>query len=447
MKFLCHAGPWSDDYFRFVVKEMYPDAECVILSPHKQVDKSGAWQRYYDNVEKNKKHGFVATEEDIDIIARCRLMRALDSHVALQHLYSMRDAIGQALDSHKPDIVLTEAIDSFCIDLLYHECQKRDIPCLGFVTIFVNGHYRISARGEYLKLREASQQDIQAVLDKLMDTQYLPSFVVKDSNNQVKSIVRKWLQNLVRIPYYGMKRLFLGDKYNNHYWQSYIISTQWASLLPRVKLGQPDWQEQLKARNKPVVYLPLQMFPEATIDYWCQSLDVIDYHNALVTFIKARPELTFFIKEHPSVAGYRHPSVYKALEQCDNVVFCPTTVPSNSLQPFYDAVLVWTGTVGFECAIRGKPVLCMSHPYYFPEDADFLLTGMDTSSDDIINYIEQFDGDKSDDYRQSLVKHVLDGCLPGRVRFDGSFSLDNKETTDEARFLSVSLKAHIEKIL
>lgn len=447
MKFLCHAGPWSDEYFRFVVKEMYPNAECVLLSPHKNIDESGGWRYYYENVEKNKRVKFTASEEDLDIIARCRLMRAIPLQEALLHLNSMRQAIGRTLDEQKPTIVLTEAVDSFAIDLLNYESVKRGIPCLGFVTVFVNGHYRISVKGEYTKLRDASNEDVQAVLDKLLETAYLPSFVVNDSNNLVKSTVRKWVRNLIKIPYFYLKRFTSGDKYNNHYWQSYIVSMQWASWLPETNLGDPKWQETIERQKQTVVYLPLQMFPEATIDYWCDSKDVIDYENVVIDFVKQHPDITFLVKEHPSVSGFRSARFYKRLDVFDNVVFVPTTVPSNSLQEHYAAVLVWTGTVGFECAIRGKPVLCMSKPYYFTDDADFLLTTMQTSSKEINEYIANFDANKTHEYQYGLVKHVMDGCLPGRVRFDGSFSPDIPEYAEEARHLSVSLKAHIEKLL
>lgn len=444
MKVLCHAGPWSDSYFRFLVNDMYPESQCVILSGHRSVDESGAWAYYNENVSLNGKVTFASTTEDADVMARCRLMRAIDEREALLHLYSMRQAIGSALDKHKPDIVLTETVDSFIIDVLQLECRKREIPCVGLVTVFVNGCYRVSIRGEYVKSRDVSAPEVKRALDEINTDEYLPSFVVKDRNNLRRSALRKWLRNLIKIPYFFFKLRLSGDRYNNHYWQSLIVSKQWASAIPVVDPGSEDWELRIHENSNNVIYLPLQMFPEATIDYWCNSQDVIDYENVVVELIRKHPDLTFLVKEHPNVAGYRSSSFYRRIQSFPNVVFCPTAIPSNKLQDAYSAVLVWTGTVGFESAIRGKPVLCMSQPYYFPDNADFLLVSMNTTSEAIIDYIGSHEGGKSEQYKELLVHHLLNGCLPGRVRFDGSWSEDVPEYVSEAKVLASSLKEYIE---
>src|SRR5690606_8161969 len=98
----------------------------------------------------------------------------------------------------------------------------------------------------------------------------------------------------------------------------------------------------------------LQHVPEATVDYWCNDLSVIEYERTLLEVVTHRSsDFHFVIKEHPNVLGMRHPALYDKLNTIEGVTICPTNVNSNTLVAASDAVLVWTGSVGFEAALRG----------------------------------------------------------------------------------------------
>lgn len=444
MNVLCHAGPWSDSYFRFVVDAMYPGARCTILSGHKNVDRSGLCEHYYAAVKANKSRRFDASAEDLDVIARCRLLRALDLQEALLHLNCMRASIAYSLDNFKPDFVLTETIDSYIMDLLDIESKKRSIPCVGLVTVFVNGYFRVSVRGEYVKSRNVTESETLQMLDHLDNDDYLPAFVLNSRKRLTYSVLRNWFRSIIKIPYFHIKRLISSEFYNYHYWQACITSKQSFSLFPVIDPGEHTWVEKLKERQSTVIYLPLQMFPEATIDYWCESVDVVKYEKVLVDFVKKHSSITFLIKEHPNVGGFRSRTFYRELKSCRNVVFCPTAVQSNSLRSYYDAILVWTGSAGFESALRGKPVLCASQPYYFTNDFPFFLFSMNTETTEIERYISEYSHGNERSHKLELVRHLLDGCLPGRVRFDGSWTPENKEYVKEATVLAGSLKEFIE---
>lgn len=444
MKFLCHAGPWSDVYLSSIVRSISAKNICTILSAHKKVDESGVWDFYYKFLSEYRDLKFLATAEDEDIIVRCRLLRNIERDESLLHLNSMRDAIRIVFDRYKPDIVLSETIDSYIMDLMYFESLKRDIPFIGLVTVFVNGYFRVSARGEHNRLRTPDAQEVSEVLQVLENKSYLPDFVKKDKKNPKFSILRKWLRNIIKIPYFFLKRHISGDFYNCHYWQSFIVSKQWFHFRPRFEIGDDKWLESLSAVNKPIIYAPLQMVPEATVDYWCATTDVIDYDKALLGFIDNHQELHFLIKEHPNVIGYRNPCLYDRLSKLVNVTICPTQVESNSLFDHYSAVLVWTGTVGFEAVLRGKPALCFSHPYYFPNGEYFKLIRLDTSSADIIEYIDQFESGLSVEQKRDLVSHLMSGVDKGRLIVDGSWDPSSDSDNREMVLLADSLKRYID---
>lgn len=447
MKYLIHAGPWSDKYLDSIVKEISSDNESLILSAHKKVDHSGLWLSYYQYLKANKDSDITieASNEDLDIVKRCRLLRALKLKEALLHLYSMRKAVIDVFDNFQPDIVLTETIDSYVMDLLYFEANKRGIHFLGLVGVFLNGYYRISARGEYNKTREPTDKEVIDTLRELEKKDYLPAFVVKDKKKPTYSVLRKWARTLIKVPYFYIKRWSSGDYYNYHYWYGVIGSIEWSHVWPKLNLGSDSWSEEVSGCGKKVIYIPLQMFPEATVDYWCQDVEVIDYDNVLCRFIANHPDLHFLIKEHPNVIGYRNPSLYKRLHKFDNVSVCPTQVNSNSLFNFYDAVLVWTGTVGFESALRGKPVFCFAAPYYFPNSNYYLPVSEDSNTEDLVTYIQNHSEILNASKKKQLVKHSLSSVLEGRLIVDGSWDASSPDDMKQMKVLARSLGEYIER--
>jgi hypothetical protein len=424
MKIICHAGPWSAEYFKYVCKGISPKSTCLIASAHKSVDESNISSRYYFFLKKNKNNKYTLSEYENDIILRCRLLRALKIDIALLHLNSMRDAIVEMYETEKPDVVFSETIDSFVMDLMFFECKKRNIPFIGLVSVFINGYVRISARGEFNYVREPLYSEVSNVLNMLESQHYLPSFVNSSNKGLNYSILKRWLRNAIKIPYFALKRLYSGEKYNYHYWQALYVSNDWLHLWPRFKIEDVNWKQKLKeiSDKRPVIYIPLQMIPEATVDYWCQSLDVIDYNSALILLVKKfNKDFRFLIKEHPNVIGYRNPELYEKLRKFENVIFCPTEFNSNNLVEYYDAVMVWTGTVGFECALRSKPVLALAEPYY-KFGNNFKLITFETDAQDILKFINTFDKNVTPEEKHSMVKHVLSGVVPGKLHVDGTWS-------------------------
>jgi len=182
------------------------------------------------------------------------------------------------------------------------------------------------------------------------------------------------------------------------------------------------------------------MFPEATVDYWCENRDLIDYDNVLVEFVaKHRSCFNFLIKEHPNVLGYRNPNLYGRLKKFENVVMCPTHVNSNLLSEFYDAVLVWTGSVGFESVIRGKPVITFCRPYYVSGNK-FLMIDRSTESRVIVEFIKKESGNITHPEKLNLVRHLLSGIFPGKLMVDGSWDESNPEHVILAKDMGLQLR-------
>ncbi len=444
MKILCHVGPWSKGFFESVCEGIESDSDVLISSAHKSVDDSGISHRYYDFLTKNRHNLYTANEKDEDIIARCRLLRDIPKNQAMLHLNSMREAIAEMFEFYKPDLVLSETIDAYIMDLFYEECKQRNIKFIGLVTCFVNGYFRVSARGEYHNLREPDDSEVERVLNMIEEKSYAPSFVASSKNKPYKSVLKRWVRNLIKPPYFFIKRFLSGEKYNYHYWATQIISSQWFHILPRLNLGQADWENQLEVTDKPIIYVPLQMVPEATVDYWCESLDYIDYDTTLLKFIdNFSTDFHFLIKEHPNVLGFRHPGLYKKLQARNNVTICPTNTRSNEIIDKFDSTLVWTGTVGFESALRGKPVITFCRPFY-ASGSMFFEIGLNTKAEDIIDFIDKQSSQLADIEKSNMIKYLLSGLLPGAVKFDGTWSAKSDSDVLMATSLGRNLAIYVQ---
>jgi hypothetical protein len=352
--------------------------------------------------------------------------------------------MGEMLDREKPDLILSETIDSYVMDVLYFQSIEKGIPFIGLVPTFISGYFRVSARGEYNRSRVVSTNETASVLDRLLQKNYKPDFIKNNDSKLIIYALGRWLRNAIKIPYFLVKRLHRLERYNYHNWATLMVARDWFCWIPNFNIGDKDWSYKIKKSEKPVIYIPLQMIPEATVDYWCENLEAIKYDSYLLNLVQhLSTDFTLLIKEHPNVLGYRNPRLYQLLQKNSAVFFAPTAVNSHELIEASDAILVWTGSVGFEAAIRGKPVLTTCKPYY-EIGPMFKYVDLLTESQDIKKFINGVQVQNMDQIQQELIAHVLSGVLPGRYIIDGSWSQDNPEHQQYAKNIADQLKAHLQ---
>jgi len=445
MKILCHVGPWCEEQYKTIASGVDASSDVTITSGFRAVDHSGLVDNYYKYFKKNEFE--VVSEENgaqyTDIIQRCRLLRSLKKNDALRHLLAMQKSVEEMFDSISPDLVISETVDQYLMDLIYFESKKRGIPFVGLVVSFVNGYYRISARGEHTHLREPKDNEVDYLISTLQKRSYKPD-VVKESVDYIISLAyKRWLKNALRIPYFMLKRYLTNERYNYHYWASELTAINNFDWFPNFNIGEDNWHEKLISSNKPVIYVPLQMFPEATIDYWCDVIENIDYENRLVEYIAVLSvDFQILIKEHPYVIGARSPGLYKRLSEIGGLITCPVYENSNTLVNLCDAVMVWTGSVGFEAALRGKPVLTVCEPYYVC-GAQFLRLTSKISSAEILTFIKEQTKVLNNNEKQRIVKHILSGLLPGKYINDASWLRGNPQDVLDAKKIGAQIRQYI----
>ncbi len=383
---------------------------------------------------------FTFSDLELDeIVLRCRLLRSIPLQTARRMLLAMEQAITITLDRVMPSAILSLTVDTFFLDLLARIANKRGVRFIGLVPSFVKEHFRITERGEHVDSRSVTPADIDTALTTLIVKDYRPDFLVQSDRELRQQMWSLWFRNLPKPLWFALRRMIPGEALNIHYWASQIVSKQYWSFWPRQLDSISDRALDILVDDGglPLVYMPLQMSPEATIDYWSSDTRWIDYERFILDLVRRyRGKWRFVVKEHPNLMGYRSRGFYKRLDAEPNCVMVAPKVPSNKLISMCQSVLVCTGTAGFEAALRGKPVLSDSEPYYAPPG---ILLPVDTLEGELPSPIE-------DSARQrALMEHVLRGTLPGRFLNNGKWDVDNPEHRVWSETMAASIEGYLSR--
>lgn len=440
----CYVRPWNADQFSFLARKVSPDARVMLCSEHPALDEVGISKNYYSNLKravqkKSLELDSISEAEIDDVINRCRLLRNLTINNARRHVWAMGTAIGDAFDRCCPKLVLSLTVDSFVMDLLRLTAQARGVRFFGFIGTFVNGYYRLSARGEPNFNAAADISVVSELKEKLLKDDYAPAFNAKSISRPRRSVFRRWAANIARVPYFWLKRMSSGDYYNYHYWVSQTVSASQFHLYPPRDPGNASWADRIGSESRPSLYIPLQMFPECTIDYWCQDVRVIDYYEVLDQLVdKLSTRFHVLVKEHPSVMGSRPSGFYSSLSRDKRVTVVPTYVPSNEVLRKVDGVVVWTGSVGFESMLRGKPVFGLAMPFYASGNR-FRVIDKDPDLDVMIQHVEACNAKPiTEEEQDAVLSYLARQLFKGGFINDGSWTLNNSRHVSQAEEVAQS---------
>ena len=389
-KTLCYLRPSTKEQFAYFVKCIDPSQTIVHCSEHSSVDQTNLPYLYYSFLKKKKlslKKTTLSKLEADDMIARCRLLRVITKKEALNHLIAMYLAINEVLNFEKPNFAIMQTVDSYVTDLIRSVCLKKKIKFIGIVSTGFNNCFRVTSRGEMTKNSKLDKNLTKLLLPKYIKESYTPDFITSSLNNPKKKIFIRWLKNFIGFFYFFIKRYLSGDRYNYHYWHQQIMCKQFFSLFPHKDIGNLKWENELNCKDKPSLYIPLQMFPEATVDYWCEDIKVIKYYETLEKLIKRlHNNFSLFVKEHPDVVGSRPKKFYSKIKNDRRITVIPTFVNSNYIVKKTDGVVIWTGSVGLDAMIRGKAVFSVGTPF-FANGKRFLKIDLNTKLKKMLNHI------------------------------------------------------------
>lgn len=437
---LTHGGEWASETLRQIALGFEPGA-TVQFETHVPGNPQSRLSVAFDYHKRNalKKVQSASTQE-VEWCARCRYLRTLPAQDSLVRLRSMRNAWDDILQQSRPVAVFSEAIDSYVISTLENVCAARGIPFFGLVTSFINGYCRTTRYGELEPVRKLDTNEVATVHRLLTQVDYQPAFLAQKSQHR-KVVLKAWAKNWTRFLFFAFKMIWSRNRERNHIAGAFHTSRTNLHFWPCFDIGDQDWNQTLGQSSLLSVFVPLQFVPEATIDYWCESVDLIKHDDVLVDFISKHAEhFQFVIKEHPNAQGLRTPKLYDRLKKIKNVIFVPTTVPIQQVLDKVDSVLTWTGSVGLQAALQGKPVFNFCNAYYV-KGRFFSVIDSDSSEAEMCAHIVGVTSNSiSEDEKMVLIAHTLSGHIPGALRFGHQFSAPSKEEVARYRAIGNAIR-------
>lgn len=391
------------------------------------------------------------SEECDDIILRCRVLRSIDRDLALRMISGMAQAIERAFDEINPDFVLTFTMDRYVMDVMARVAHLRGIDFIELTPSILPDEIMLMRRGRPIRLREPSAQEVDAAVELLCAGDFMPTYV-RDAKRF--SLGKYWTvfgYFALRAAYFNIWRYLKRDPLNIHYLDSlkrlkHKVRVRDVAIF---KLLDYDWEKRLAgAPRDRRVFLGLQLFPEASMDYWLKSQDMLAHDDILVRHCEAlgRAGYRVFVKDHPLQFGFRQRELFERLSKLPFVTLVPYDVPANLLIQHCGVSVTFTGTIGFQAALAGLRSV-VAEPYYATE-RHFLQVRNAGEIDSLPARLAHWHvPDDLATTRREIIRHLLAIGAEGDYFGWRKFDREDEAARASAASLIRSLNAHLPRFL
>ncbi|MBR0875125.1 hypothetical protein JQ633_32530 [Bradyrhizobium tropiciagri] len=328
-----------------------------------------------------------------DIILRCRTLRSLKRDLALKLIGGMTQAIELAFDRLDPRLVLTFTMDRYVMDVMDRVARARGVDFLEMTASIIPDQIFLHRRGRLVELKEPSAEELSAATDALCSGDFAPVYVKSARDFSKKKFWKVFGYFALRGAFFNLWRFVKRDPYNIHFIDAqkrhkHKVRPGDAVVLDLLR---QDWRERLDAVPKERrVFCGLQLFPEASLDYWLNSYDMLRHDDVIVRYCEVLGKAGYhtFIKDHPLQFGFRQRELFERLSKLPYVTCVPYDVPANFLLSQCQVSITFTGTIGFQAALAG---LCsiVTEPYY-STDEHFLQVREFSEIDGIVDRVAQW---------------------------------------------------------
>lgn len=357
--------------------------------------------------------------EDLDnVIARCRVLRWLPRRKAVAMALAMADAMDAVLEQVSPVAIVSWPMDRYIMDVLERNASARGIPYFELTVSPIDRMSMLLYRGVMVERQAPPDADM---IDSAVATMANPAFTPSYVRGVDKFTARRWWKTFLkfRLRGYVFRAIshFQRDPLNLHYVdaQAYLGHKPRAGDVAMLGLQDEDWRSKLA--SVPVekrLFLALQLFPEASIDYWIEDLGLVDHEAMLVEAATAFSNAGFVVavKDHPLQFGFRRIDLIKQLKALPNVSIVPYRVSGNEVLDNVGVTLTCTGTLGMQSAMLGLKAVTSDTYFTTPGDFVFLRSRSDVAG--LPAAVEAFPlvGDLPARQRR-IVEKLLRGSFPG----------------------------------
>lgn len=360
----------------------------------------------------------LSPDETQDVIARCRLLRWLEPRLAAAMAHAMAIAMDKVLEEVKPRLILSFPIDRYVMDVLERRAHARGIKHLELTASVLPRMSMLLYRGQLVRVAKTPTSDqVQRTVAEIANPDFTPSYVQKKSKFTKTRFIKTLAYFRTRAMAFKAISWFKRDPLNLHYMDAQPFlghKCQWRDMRV-VDLCDAQWRTKMEKfpRDKRVMF-GLQLFPEASIDYWLRNIALIDHENLVVDAARSFSEAGYvvLIKDHPSQFGFRRTEFLDRLLALPNTVMVPYDVSGNELVSVSGASFTCTGTLGLQAALAGLTSAVTESYYALDEDFVMLRERHEVKSLGHSTLTKQF-GAPIDVRRHRLVTNLLRGSFEG----------------------------------
>lgn len=316
---------------------------------------------------------FEAFEKIIDLEEIIKFDRVFRYEIpyfqAMEMIYSCTKFFLEFFKNNKYDILLTHMVDEFVVDIMVRVAKYYNVKVISYCANSYDPRYiHITERGEYLKVRNPSNEEIDAFLGFLKDKTSKP--FARPANVVYKRIATYYFIYKIKYIYHYLLLYRLLDR--KSYRNMMTTSETYPRNLRDILGASKYLYKSINSLPKPLVkqktvYIPLHYHPEASTDYWIKDPNYLTYYPSLLKTIQYYSENGYqvLVKEHSASYMQRDLDLYKALVQIPNTYLLNPFITTYEVLEHVDYVVVWTGTTGVEALMQNKKVILAAGETYY----------------------------------------------------------------------------------
>ena len=289
-------------------------------------------------------------------------------------------AIIAFLEQEKPDFIYFPVVSAMGNMLLFHIAQKKGIVVLVGAETRIEGGYAFSkdyisfsfAEKRFKELMQGDtsprETDAKEWLNDFRKKPRAYSYVIGDYKNsgsrlEAYSWLTPWkLARSMRWLSERIVRMAMQSK------RDYLEQSPWWFLFDatrrkfRLMRGYRDLYD-VYDQHEAFAYYPLHSEPElATL---LLSPNWTDQLNLIKQIAQSLPlSFKLYVKEHPSMVGFRTRQYYRELKKIPNVKLIHPNHDSHAIIKDAQLITTQTGTAGWEALMLKKPVITFGDVYY-----------------------------------------------------------------------------------
>jgi hypothetical protein len=391
----------------------------------------------------------LSDEQVADVVSRCRTLRWQRPDLARMMVHAMAFALDQALEKVRPGLVLSFPIDRYVKDVLERLACARGIPYIELTASVLPGMSMLLRRGRPIRTTvPPDEAEVERRRTELAVPTFVPSYVQGQSTYNRLKYLQTYSYFRARAVAFRLISWLKRDPLNLHYLDAQPTLGHKSRLDDMRIIGycDRDWRTRLASTPKSKrVLFGLQLFPEASIDYWIENLELIDNENVVIQAASAYSNAGFLVlvKDHPLQFGFRQVGLIERLRNLPNVVLVPYEVSGNELLSLVGSNFTCTGTLGMQAALYGLTSVVTDS--YYSNEEDFIIF---RSQSDLAKLPERTLAAISEPDLAERQRRIVRNLLMGS--FDGDFfsfkGFDAAAPSAPARVLAKSLGRRLDQL-